>query len=861
MSLQDRNAAFPILGPGETVAVAAVAPATLQRGAADLFVRVAEGESRFIATLVAGTLLPRDAAADLVIRARDPVTLAPWGDAEGFALWSAAWHRVADVLGVTGAETGAPADPAAALRDLQDAVGEALADAGAGSGPADSDQDGAFRATLAGFSHLLENRFHRAASGSPTPLAAAASRWVEAMGGKPVAVRPIEGETRDDYLERFAITNGMRLRVLQLEAGTPLRGDGPILAFDGDDNPLVIRPRHFGSHDMDRAAAGGAPRRMHRRDWQTLGTRAYGLCRTLPDTQLTYRFVLGFGLRAALGDILLLVLCGIAGTLLALLPPIASQQIINIAVHTADTRFLAELLTVLAVALLVETAFSVIGHLAELRAQGKAGLTLHAAMVDRLLRLSSADLRSSTTLILATEMETVEKFRRALISYGATALLAAVSGLASAILVAFISPVAGLISIGLVALLFVVSVLVGWLQFKAIYEGERMDVIVLAFVYDLVRLVPMARGSRLEKRAFTQWSENFLAFQTRLMRSARISNIGPVFEHVWDAVMLATSFAAIAYAGATQALSAGAAVTFVMALSRLIQAGKSLSHAVTGAAKLLPMAKLARPLLEFRPEPLVAGPVVPHLAGRVDLADVSFFYGPKRALDHVSFSIRPGEFVSIAGPSGSGKSTLLRVLAGLEKPQEGRVLLDGHDLSGVDRRQVTRKLGVVLQNSSLFPGSLYDNIRGVSDIALDAAWHYAEQAGIAEEIHALPMGLRTLVGEAGAGLSLGQVQRILIARALAQKPVILILDESMSALDDAIQGNLIDTLARLDLTRIVVAHRPGIWVRTERLLILRDGVLIADGRPDEIIGEGIPTGSAPLPLRALLPAHRTPEPA
>lgn len=822
---------------GEIVAVEAVAPATLQKGQADLLIRTPDGGLRFVATLEPGTLLPALSIAGSVIRARATLVLAAGGDRDGLALWAAAWHRAAAALDVSGDGAQGPTEPGHASLALQEAVVDALAvaDAETAGHRASTAQDAAFDATLSGYAQLLRNRFRRAGSGTQTPLTAAAARWVEAMGEKPVPLRPNDGESRANYLERFAIANHMRLRVLRLEAGTPLQGDGPVLAFDREDRPCLIKPRLWGAYDLAPADPGARPRRMRKGDWSRLGPQAFALCRTLPGSPLTYRGVLGFGLGFALGDILLLVACGILGTLLALLPPIASQQIINIAVHTADTEFLAQLLTVLAISLMVETAFFVVGQLAQLRAQGKAGLALHAAMVDRLLRLSPADLRSSTTLILATEMETVEKFRRAVVGFAVVALLALISGLASAILVAFISPVAGLIGIGLVLLLFGVTALVGWLQFKVIYEGERMDVIVLAFVYDLVRLVPMARGSRLEKCAFTQWSENFLAFQTRLLRSARISNIVPIFEHLWDALMLATCFAAVAYAGATQTLTAGAAVTFVLALSRLIRAGKDLSHAVMGTAKLLPMAKLARPLLDFQTEPLVTGAAVPHLNGHIDVVDVSFLYGAKRALDHVSVSIRQGEFVSIAGPSGSGKSTLLRVLAGLEQPQMGSVLLDGYDLARVDRRQLTRRLGVVLQNSTLFPGSLYDNIRGVTDIPLDAAWHFAEQAGVADELHALPMGLRTLVSEAGSGLSLGQIQRILIARALAQTPAILILDEATSALDDAAQGKLIDTLARLDLTRIVVAHRPVVWARTERILILRDGVLTADGPPSLVL--------------------------
>ncbi|MCO5089497.1 hypothetical protein [Bosea sp. (in: a-proteobacteria)] len=292
-----------------------------------------------------------------------------------------------------------------------------------------------------------------------------------------------------------------------------------------------------------------APRPFDAAQWRLLSADAFAFYRTLPAGKLGWRDILGFGLRDSAWDFAFLGFCGVIGAGLALLPPIASAQIANIAVHTADTGFLIDLLMVLVVALVAETTFHVVGHLAELRAQGRSGLALHAAMVDRLLRLTPAALRGSTTLILATQMETVEKFRRAMIGFAAAGALALVNGLAAALLVAFISPMAGLAAIGLVVLLLAVACLLGWAQFRAIYEGERMDVVVLAFVYDLIRLIPVIRAGHREKRAFTQWSENFLAFQSRIMRSTRLSNRLAVIEPLWEALTLALCFAALAYAG------------------------------------------------------------------------------------------------------------------------------------------------------------------------------------------------------------------------------------------------------------------------------------------------------------------------
>jgi ABC-type bacteriocin/lantibiotic exporter with double-glycine peptidase domain len=359
--------------------------------------------------------------------------------------------------------------------------------------------------------------------------------------------------------------------------------------------------------------------------------------------------------------------------------------------------------------------------------------------------------------------------------------------------------------------------------------------VVLAFVYDLVRLIPMLRAGRMEKRAFTQWSQNFLAFQSRLMHSARISNRLAVVEPAWDAAALALCFAVLAYSGATGAISAGAAIVFVLALSRLIHAGRELAHVLMGAGKQLPMAKLARPLLEHPVEPLPPGPLGPTLAGGIEIQNVSFFYGARRALADVNLTIAPGEFIGLVGRSGSGKSTLLNVLLGLDKPHSGQVLLDGHDIGGLDRRQVARQIGVLMQGSRLFPGSIYENIRGVSAISLDEAWEFAAQAGVADELRALPMGLNTIVGESGSGLSVGQVHRILIARALAGKPAILVLDEALGSLDGRSQKRVLETLAGLNLTRILVTHRPSALVATDRVIVLDQGSVADVGPLDAII--------------------------
>jgi ABC-type bacteriocin/lantibiotic exporter with double-glycine peptidase domain len=185
--------------------------------------------------------------------------------------------------------------------------------------------------------------------------------------------------------------------------------------------------------------------------------------------------------------------------------------------------------------------------------------------------------------------------------------------------------------------------------------------------------------------------------------------------------------------------------------------------------------------------------------------------------------------VALVGPSGSGKSTLLRLLLGFERPTQGRVRYDGRDLDAIDVPWLRRRMGTVLQGGKLWAGDLYTNIAGASSASLDAAWDAARRAGLAADIEAMPMGMYTVVGEGVSTLSGGQRQRVLIARSLVAAPRILLLDEATSALDNVSQKAVLESLAALAATRIVIAHRLDTVRGADRILVLDRGRIVQEG--------------------------------
>ena len=228
------------------------------------------------------------------------------------------------------------------------------------------------------------------------------------------------------------------------------------------------------------------------------------------------------------------------------------------------------------------------------------------------------------------------------------------------------------------------------------------------------------------------------------------------------------------------------------------------------------------------------------LGGGVELSHVFFRYDDNSPyiLNDLSLKIKPGEYVAIVGRTGCGKSTLMRLLLGFETPEMGAIYYDGKDIESLDLGSLRRKIGTVMQQSGLFQGDIYSNIvLTAPNLSMDEAWEAAEKAGIADDIRAMPMGMYTMVSEGGGGISGGQKQRLMIARAIAPKPKILIFDEATSALDNLTQKKVSDALDKLKCTRIVVAHRLSTIRQCDRIIVLDGGHIVEDGSYEKLMAQ------------------------
>ncbi len=353
-------------------------------------------------------------------------------------------------------------------------------------------------------------------------------------------------------------------------------------------------------------------------------------------------------------------------------------------------------------------------------------------------------------------------------------------------------------------------------------------------VFSIITGIQKIRLCGAEKRAFAKWGNIY-------SKEATCNYSPPVFLKYSPVIITSITLigtVVLYFLSVKSGISVADYYSFSTAYAYISGAFSSLVSVASTAAAIKPVLQIIKPLMDAQPELSDDKEVVTRLGGAIEASHISFKYDDSdvKVLDDISLKIKPGQYVAIVGESGCGKTTLLRLLLGFESAQKGAIYYDGKNIDKLDKKSLRRKIGVVMQGGKLMWGDIYSNITVSAPwLSLNDAWEAAEIAGIADDIKAMPMGMNTIIQEGSGGISGGQRQRLMIARAVAPKPKILFLDEATSALDNITQKKVSEAMDKMKCTRIVIAHRLSTIRQCDRIILIKNGKICEDGSYDELI--------------------------
>lgn len=640
----------------------------------------------------------------------------------------------------------------------------------------------------------------------------------------------------DDYMQGIAQSSGIRIRKVALPAQWWKRDCGLILGFYHG-KPGMLLPKKRGGYYL-KLLNPQQSIRVSPQIAAEISTHGYCFYRSLPENIFGIKDLLKFSFQSLKADLMGFIGTEVMLGLLALTVPIVIGILFIRILPDADITLFWQIIILLFVNILVMTIFDVSRAIHLIRMRFKLEAIITPAVWDRILQLPMEIFRRFSTGDLSLRAEIITDVQNTLTQ---STLVSIANGLVSLLILGLLFYLNMFLAIVACALAVLIALFNFFINLRQLHFMRRFYFHfgkLITFIYEILTGIEKLRVANAVPRIFKGWSDRLqkrtaaeLAVKSFLLRQEVFLAIMLIFNPLllYSLVYLIKS-----------RISFGVFMAFDAAYLLFFSTILKMSADVSEAVRILPLWKRAKVLMTTRTEKKSGLSDPGLLTGKIELKDVVFRYHhyEKPLFENFSLHINPGEFIAIVGPSGSGKSTLFRLLLGFEEPESGSIFFDEKNLKDLQLSAVRRQIGVVTQNSTLIPGTIYANIAGSGlQLSRPEAWEIAEKVGLTELIKLLPMQMDTLIGEGPITLSGGEVQRLVLARALAQKPKILLLDEATSALDNTTQAIVHHYLKELQITQLVAAHRLSTIVNAHKIYVLESGQIVQSGAFHRLINE------------------------
>ena len=664
----------------------------------------------------------------------------------------------------------------------------------------------------------------------------AVSALLRHMGVKEREV-PASVKGLEDRLDYLLSSTGILYRRVDLKKGWHADAMGAMITSLAEEGTVIaVLPSGHGGYEYVDPKTG-AKVKVTAAAEQKISQEALCFYRPLPSRSLKIRDLLRYMMSClTVRDLPSSGVACLAITLVGLLVPVLNKILMGTVITTHSYQLLYAVVSFLFFVTIGNLLLMVIRSMLQTRIRLKLNLNVSAATMMRILTLPASFFKDYSAGELNQYINYMDGLCETLVD---SVFSTAVTGVFSLVYLAQIFTFAPSLvwpSILVTLLSLGVSLLSAMVQMRVNSEKMVLSAKERGLVYALISGIQKLRLSGAENRAFVKWSDLYTKGAEMTYNPPAIIRLSSVLTTAITLIGTGIMY----YVAVQNRVSVADYYAFNSSYGYIASAFSALTSMAISAASIKPVIGIIKPLLEAVPEAAEHKETVTRLSGAIELSHVTFGYDPesKPLFDDFNLKIPARQYVAIVGRSGSGKSTLVRLLLGFEKPSRGVINYDNKDLEHLDTRSLRRHIGTVMQEGRLFSGSIFENIT-ISAPMLTAkeAWEAAEVAGIADDIRDMPMGMNTILQEGGGTISGGQRQRLMIARAIAPKPKILIFDEATSALDNITQKKVSEALDAMKCTRIVIAHRLSTIRHCDRILVIDGGRIAEDGTYEQLIAK------------------------
>ena len=646
-------------------------------------------------------------------------------------------------------------------------------------------------------------------------------------------------DTKDvnEFIDYMTHPSGIMHRRVMLEGNWWKDCDGALLAVTKDKGEFcALLPRKTGGYSFWNTSSG-AREKLTSKHKDMFEKEALCFYEPLPEEVKNGKQLLFFLFKhIAIFDYAIVLLATLLATLLGMMTPYISGIIFSRLIPSGKTDIVFTTAILLLITVLAAYIMSVVRTGTLERIKNRMENVVQNALMSKLMHLPPRFFQRKSAGGLATIITYLDRLPMVIADVLLGPCITAVFSFAYVIQIGVLAPSLALpafVTLIVQALIIIFSIKQ---KLRLTREELSANMEVKGITYSAISGIQRIKLSGSEKRIVSRWAK---AYKDRAKAAYKVYFPSTMQNELVVAAALAGTLW-VYFSGASRGIELSQFVVFLSAFSIATNNITSLSECAQHLPFLKPSLKLIEPILSEAPETSAGKMVVGRLSGAIEMSHVTFRYSEKSpvVLDDLNLKIKPREYIAIVGRSGCGKSTLMRLLMGFEKPESGMIMYDQRDLAELDPASLRRNIGVVLQNGKLFAGSIFSNITiSAPWLTLKEAWEAAEMAGMADDIRNMPMGMHTLISEGSGGISGGQKQRLMIARAIAPKPKILMFDEATSALDNITQKKVSDTLDTLNCTRVVIAHRLSTIRNCDRILVMDKGKIAEDGSYDELIAK------------------------